>query len=120
HGMEQLARDVRITTLYEGTTGIQALDLMGRKIMQLQGAGLKAFLGLVDAFCSEHAGNEALSEFVAPLREKAGEWQQLTLSIGKRAMANPEEIGAAAYDYLFYSGYVALAYWWARSLAAAD
>ncbi|WP_202843910.1 acyl-CoA dehydrogenase C-terminal domain-containing protein [Luteimonas saliphila] len=120
HGMEQLARDARITTLYEGTTGIQALDLMGRKTMQLQGAGLKVFLGLVQSFCEEQAGNAALAEFVAPLREKAGEWQALTLSIGKRAMSDPEEIGAAAYDYLFYSGYVALAYWWARSVAAAD
>ncbi len=120
HGMEQLARDARITTLYEGTTGIQALDLMGRKTLQLQGAGLKAFLGLVQAFCAEQAGNEALAEFVGPLREKAGEWQALTLSIGKRAAGDAEEIGAAAYDYLFYSGYVALAYWWARSVAAAD
>ena len=120
HGMEQLARDARITTLYEGTTGIQALDLMGRKIMQLQGAGLKAFLAMVVAFCEEHAGDESLAEFITPLREKAGEWQALTLSIGKRAMSDPEEIGAAAYDYLFYSGYVALAYWWARSVAAAE
>ncbi|TDK26223.1 acyl-CoA dehydrogenase [Luteimonas aestuarii] len=120
HGMEQLARDARITTLYEGTTGIQALDLMGRKIMQLQGAGLKVFLGMVQAFCAEHAGDAALEEFIAPLREKAGEWQALTLAVGKRAMANPEEVGAAAHDYLFYSGYVALAYWWARSVAAAE
>ncbi|GAA3928811.1 acyl-CoA dehydrogenase C-terminal domain-containing protein [Luteimonas lutimaris] len=120
HGMEQLARDARITTLYEGTTGIQALDLMGRKIMQLQGAGLRVFLGMVEAFCTEHAGDEALAEFIAPLREKAGEWQQLTQAIGKRAVADADEIGAAAHDYLFYSGYVALAYWWARSVAAAD
>ncbi|TWT18537.1 acyl-CoA dehydrogenase [Luteimonas marina] len=120
HGMEQLTRDARITTLYEGTTGIQALDLMGRKIMQLQGAGLKAFLAMVAAFCEEHAGDASLAEFIAPLREKAGEWQALTLAIGKRAMSDPEEIGAAAYDYLFYSGYVALAYWWARSVAAAE
>ena len=120
HGMEQLARDARITTLYEGTTGIQALDLMGRKTMQLQGAGLKAFLGLVQAFVAEQADNDALAEFIGPLREKAGEWQALTIAIGKRALGDPEEIGAAAYDYLFYSGYVALAYWWARSVAAAD
>jgi hypothetical protein len=120
HGMEQLARDARITTLYEGTTGIQALDLMGRKIMQLQGAGLKAFLGMVHAFCAEQAGNDALAEFVAPLREKAGEWQSLTRDIAARAAADPEEVGAAAHDYLFYSGYVALAYWWARSVAVAD
>ncbi len=120
HGMEQLARDARITTLYEGTTGIQALDLMGRKVMQLQGAGLRVFLGQVEAFCKQHEGDEALKEFVAPLREKAGEWQELTMSIGQRAVANADEVGAAAYDYLFYSGYVALAYWWARSVAAAD
>src|SRR5690606_21296050 len=120
HGMEQLARDARITTLYEGTTGIQALDLMGRKTMQLQGAGLRVFLGMVEEFCRAHEGDQALREFVEPLRAGAGEWQALTLAIGQRAVGDAEEIGAAAYDYLFYSGYMALAYWWARSVAAAD
>ena len=120
HGMEQLARDARITTLYEGTTGIQALDLMGRKVMQLQGAGLQVFLGMIEEFCAAQSGNDALGEFVGPLREVAKEWQALTLQIGKRAMADADEIGAAAWDYLFYSGYAALAYWWARSVAAAD
>ncbi len=120
HGMEQLARDARITTLYEGTTGIQALDLMGRKIMQLQGAGLRVFLGMIEEFCAAQSGNDALGEFIGPLRELAQEWQALTMQIGKRAMADADEIGAAAWDYLFYSGYAALAYWWARSVAAAD
>jgi hypothetical protein len=120
HGMEQLARDARITTLYEGTTGIQALDLMGRKVMQQKGAGLRVFLGMIEDFCTANAGNEGIAEFIAPLREKAAEWQQLTAQVGQRAVANPEEVGAAAYDYLFYSGYVALAYWWARSVAAAE
>ena len=120
HGMEQLARDARITTLYEGTTGIQALDLMGRKTMQLQGAGLKVFLGMVQAFCEQQAGNGAMAEFVGPLAEKAQEWQALTMAIARRAAGDPEEIGAAAHDYLFYSGYVVLAYWWARSVAAAE
>jgi len=120
HGMEQLARDARITTLYEGTTGIQALDLMGRKIMQLQGAGLRIFLDMIEAFCQRHEGDAALQEFIAPLRAKTAEWQQLTMTVGQRAIANADEVGAAAYDYLFYSGYVALAYWWARSVAAAD
>ena len=119
HGMEQLARDARITTLYEGTTGIQALDLMGRKVMQQQGAGLRIFLGMIEAFCAEHADDSALAEFTEPLRALAAEWQQLTLQVGQRAVSNPEEIGAAAYDYLFYSGYASLAYWWARSVAAA-
>jgi alkylation response protein AidB-like acyl-CoA dehydrogenase len=120
HGIEQLARDARITTLYEGTTGIQALDLLGRKVMQQQGAGLQVFVGMVDRFCAEHEGNVATAEFVAPLRAKSAEWIQLTRQIGQRAAANADEIGAAAYDYLMYSGYVALAYWWARSVAASE
>ncbi|MGQ4583809.1 acyl-CoA dehydrogenase C-terminal domain-containing protein [Lysobacter sp. F60174L2] len=120
HGIEQLARDARITTLYEGTTGIQALDLLGRKVMQLQGAGMQVFLGMVEAFCKEHDGNAAVAEFIAPLRDKAGEWQRLTMQVGQRAVADADEVGAAAYDYLMYSGYVALAYWWARSVAASE
>ncbi len=120
HGMEQLARDARITTLYEGTTGIQALDLMGRKVMQLQGAGLRVFLQMIEDFCAANEGNAAVVEFIAPLRAKAAEWQALTMAVGQRAVANADEVGAAAYDYLFYSGYVALAYWWARSVVAAE
>ncbi|MGY1424288.1 acyl-CoA dehydrogenase C-terminal domain-containing protein [Lysobacter sp. A289] len=120
NGVEQLARDARITTLYEGTTGIQALDLVGRKILQLQGAGLKVMLGMIEQFCSDNAGNAAVAEFIAPLRARIDEWQRLTMQIGKRAATDPDEIGAAAYDYLMYSGYVALAYWWARSVAASE
>ena len=120
HGIEQLARDARITTLYEGTTGIQALDLLGRKVMQQQGAGLQVLLGMIESFCKDNEGNAAVAEFIAPLRGKAGEWQQLTIQVGQRAVANPDEVGAAAYDYLMYSGYVALAYWWARSVAASE
>ncbi|MGY0559169.1 MULTISPECIES: acyl-CoA dehydrogenase C-terminal domain-containing protein [unclassified Luteimonas] len=119
HGMEQLARDARITTLYEGTTGIQALDLMGRKTMQLEAAGLRLFLGMIGEFCNAHADDDAMAEFIGPLQAAATEWQALTGDIAKRAAGNPEEIGAASWDYLFYSGYVALAYWWARSVASA-
>jgi alkylation response protein AidB-like acyl-CoA dehydrogenase len=120
HGMEQLARDARITTLYEGTTGIQALDLMGRKIMQLQGAGLRVMLGMIEEFCVANEDNAAVAEFIVPLRAKAAEWLQLTMAVGQRAVADADEVGAAAYDYLFYSGYVTLAYWWARSVVAAE
>jgi len=119
-GVEQYARDARITTIYEGTTQIQALDLLGRKIMQTQGVGLKHFLEEISAFCHAQAQNPALSEFIAPLAIATKEWADLTQEIGKRALANPDEIGAAAVDYLFYSGYVALAYFWARSVAAAE
>ena len=119
-GVEQFARDARITTIYEGTTQIQALDLLGRKVMQTQGVGLKHFLEEISAFCHAQAQNAALAEFIAPLAIAAKEWADLTQEIGKRAMGNPDEIGAAAVDYLFYSGYVALAHFWARSVAAAD
>ncbi len=120
HGMEQLARDARITTLYEGTTGIQALDLIGRKIMQQQAAGLRIFLGMIESFCSDHADNPAAAEFIAPLRELSAEWLALTMRVGKAGAADADELGAAAWDYLFYSGYATLAYWWARSVVAAE
>jgi hypothetical protein len=119
-GMEQLARDARITTIYEGTTGIQALDLLGRKTMQLQGAGLQQFLKMIQAFCSQHATDASLTEFVLPLAEIAKQWGELTMEVGKKATAKADEVGAASVDYLFYSGYVALAYWWAKAVAAAD
>ena len=120
HGMEQLARDARITTLYEGTTGIQALDLVGRKILKLEGAGLKVLGGMIRAFCEENGGNQALGAMVGTLATTAKEWEELTVSIAKAAAKNPEEVGAASYDYLMYSGYVTLAYWWARMAAAAE
>ena len=120
HGIEQLARDARITTLYEGTTGIQSLDLIGRKTASTQGAGLKLFLAEVEAFAKQHEDDAELAEFIAPLRAKCGEWAKLTQDVLQRAASNPEELGAASTDYLFYSGYVVLAYWWARSVAAAN
>ncbi len=120
HGMEQYARDARITTLYEGTTGIQALDLIGRKTAVSQGAGLKLFLAEVEQFIADNASNPAVAEFLPVLGSKAREWGTLTVGVLQRAAANPEELGAASWDYLFYSGYVALAYWWARSVAAAQ
>ena len=119
-GMEQLARDARITTIYEGTTQIQALDLLGRKIMVLQGAGMRQFLGMIQKFCEQNATNPDMIEFILPLAEVTKQWGELTIEVGKKASANAEEIGAAAVDYLFYSGYVALAYWWARSVATAE
>ncbi len=119
-GIEQFARDSRITTIYEGTTQIQALDLLGRKILQTQGVGLRHFLEEISAFCHDNAQNAALAEFIAPLAVATKEWADLTQEIGKRALGNPDEIGAASVDYLFYSGYVALAYFWARSVATAS
>lgn len=120
NGIEQYLRDARITTIYEGTTGIQSLDLLGRKVMQQRGEGLQLFLQQLAEFCTQHAQDASLGDFIPKLSALAKEWTELTLALGQRATANPDEIGAAAYDYLMYSGYVALAYAWARSVAAAN
>ncbi|MFK2877359.1 acyl-CoA dehydrogenase C-terminal domain-containing protein [Rhodanobacter hydrolyticus] len=120
NGMEQFVRDARIITLYEGTTGIQAADLLGRKILQLQGVGFKHFVAEIGAFCKTHAGDTKLAALIAPLAILAKEWGELTQSLAQRVQANPEELGAAAADYLWYSGYVTLAYFWARAVAAAE
>jgi hypothetical protein len=118
-GMEQLARDARITTIYEGTTGIQALDLLGRKTLQSQGAGLKLFLTEIADFCATNAGNADVAEFIPVLTQLAQQWQELTLHVGKASSGNADELGAAAVDYLFYSGYVSLAYFSAAQVAPA-
>jgi hypothetical protein len=118
NGVEQFVRDARIITLYEGTTGIQAADLLGRKILQLQGAGFKHFLEQISAFCQRQSADETLRPYIASLAIATKNWGDLTLKLAQRVQANPEELGAAAVDYLYYSGYVALAYMWARSLAA--
>ncbi|MBU6248018.1 MAG: acyl-CoA dehydrogenase C-terminal domain-containing protein [Xanthomonadaceae bacterium] len=120
NGMEQFSRDARITTLYEGTTGIQAADLLGRKILQLQGVGFRHFLEEISGFCQQHSADESLRALVGPLAVYAKQWGDMTMKLAQRVQGNPEELGAAANDYLYYSGYVTLAYLWARSVAAAD
>jgi alkylation response protein AidB-like acyl-CoA dehydrogenase len=112
-GMEQIVRDARISMLYEGTTGIQALDLLGRKVLGSGGKLLLGFTGQIQEFCEQHGQKEA-EEFIKPLRAYIDEWAELTMKIGEAAMTNPDEAGAAAVDYLMYSGYVTLAYFWAR------
>lgn len=112
-GMEQNVRDARIAMLYEGTTGIQALDLLGRKVLMSQGESLKAFTKIVHKFCQAHAENEALKDYIPQLTALNKEWGELTMKIGMKAMKDREEVGAASVDYLMYSGYVILAYLWA-------
>ncbi len=113
-GMEQLMRDTKISCLYEGTTGIQALDLLGRKVLGSKGELLKAFATEVGTFCQEASQDEAMLEFINPIMKHAGEWQKITQTIGMKAMQNPDEVGGASVDYLMYSGYVTLAYFWAK------
>jgi hypothetical protein len=116
-GMEQIVRDCRISMLYEGTTGIQALDLIGRKVLGSGGQLLVGFTDTVTAFCEENAaGNE---EFIKPLLAAKDEWLEVSMKVGEAAMSNPDEAGAASVDFLMYSGYVTLAYFWARMAAVA-
>ncbi len=120
HGMEQIVRDTRIACLYEGTTEIQAIDLLGRKVLQTQGALLKDFTKLIYKFCEANKDNAAMAEFVEPLAALNKEWGDITMKIGMKAMQNPEEVGAAAVDYMYFSGYVTLAYLWARMALVAQ
>lgn len=119
-GMEQIVRDTRIALLYEGTTGIQALDLLGRKVLMTQGEALKQFTKVVHVFCKENADNETLKPLVAQLQGLNKEWADLTMKIGMTSMKNRDEVGSASVDYLMYSGYVVLAYFWARMALVAQ
>ena len=118
-GMEQFVRDARITRLYEGTTGIQALDLLGRKVLMDQGETLKLFTKEIHKFCQAEADNASLKEFIEPLARLNAELGELTMAVGMKAMSDREEVGAASVDYLLYAGYVTLAYLWARAARTA-
>ncbi|WP_366145165.1 acyl-CoA dehydrogenase C-terminal domain-containing protein [Maricaulis sp.] len=118
-GVEQNVRDARIATLYEGTTGIQGLDLIGRKVLANQGAALREFCDEIDAFRETSQVRSALVEHCRALSELTTEWQALARQISQRAATDANEMGAASVDFLMYSGYVCLAYFWARSAGAA-
>ncbi|MDE1910670.1 MAG: acyl-CoA dehydrogenase C-terminal domain-containing protein [Pseudomonas sp.] len=116
-GQEQLVRDVRITQIYEGTNGIQALDLVGRKIVGSGGAFYKLFADEIRHFTTT-AGAE-LAEFTKPLDAAVDDLDELTAWLLDRAKSNPNEIGAASVEYLHAFGYMAYAYMWALMAKAA-
>lgn len=116
-GQEQLVRDCRITQIYEGTNGIQALDLLGRKVVGSGGEMYQVFADEIRSYCSE-AGAE-LAEFVTPLKAALDSLDELTAFVLESAKSNPNEIGAASVEYLHAFGYTAYAYMWARMAAAA-
>jgi len=113
-GMEQYVRDARINMIYEGTNTIQSLDLLGRKVLGDNGAKLKKFGKLVAAFVEDEGVNEDMQEFVNPLADLGDKVTKLTTEIGMKAMKNPDEVGAAAVDYLRVCGHLMFAYFWAR------
>ena len=114
HGQEQYVRDCRITQLYEGTNGIQALDLVGRKMGAHAGRYLRSFFHPVADFVQTRMEDEAMAEFVQPLAKAFVRLQQATAEVARRGLARPDEAGAAATEYLRLFGLVALAYLWAR------
>ncbi|WP_394208313.1 acyl-CoA dehydrogenase C-terminal domain-containing protein [Pseudomonas putida] len=117
-GQEQLVRDVRITQIYEGTNGIQALDLMGRKVVASGGAYYRLFSDEIRQFIAS-AGSE-LDEFAKPLAASLDQLDGLTEWVLEQAKGNPNEIGAASVEYLHAFGYVAYAYMWALMARAAN
>ncbi len=118
-GMEQFVRDARITTIYEGANGIQALDLVARKLPRDGGRAYMAFTGEVTAFLKAQAGNDSLAAFTAPLKEGLGRLQQATLWLAQHGMAKPDDAGAGSHDYMHLFGLVALGYMWGLIAAGA-
>jgi acyl-CoA dehydrogenase len=119
-GMEQFVRDARIAMIYEGANGIQALDLVGRKLPRDGGRAVMAFFSEVGAFAKDHGADEAMKPYVAPLSNALGHLQQATTWLMQNAMMKPDNAGAAATDYLHLFGLVTLAYMWARMAKVAQ
>ena len=116
--MEQFVRDARIAMIYEGANGIQALDLVGRKLAQNDGRALQAFVGEVQDYVDRH-GEEAMKPYVVPLATALGHLQQATAWLMRNAPAQPDDAGAGATDYMHLMGLVVLGYMWCRIVEAA-
>ncbi len=114
YGVEQFYRDVRISKIWEGTNGIQALDLAGRKITQDFGKNLRHLMWPLSEFIEENRADPEMAEFNKPLHQGARGLQQITLLMIAEGMANPHFLAAGATDYCRYFGNVLLAYMWAR------
>lgn len=115
-GLEQEYRDTRITAIYEGTTGIQGLDLLGRKIIATGGKILEPLVAEIQEFCTANPGNPYADQTAASLEQLLS----LTQAIAEAAGQNPDEINAAAVDYLMHAGYTTVAYFWAKAAVVAQ
>ena len=113
-GMEQYVRDARINMIYEGTNGIQALDLLGRKVLHDQGAKLRLFGSLVKDFVTAQSDQPEMQEFVVPLAELGEQVGALSTELARKVLSNPDEIGAASVPYLRVVGHLVYAWLWAR------
>jgi alkylation response protein AidB-like acyl-CoA dehydrogenase len=120
NGIEQFARDARITQIYEGANGIQALDLVGRKLPANMGRSLRRFFHPVAAFIAENQADSGIGEFVQPFAKAFGKLQQATGFIAQKGLANPDEAAAASTSYLRLFALVAIGFMWLRMAKAAQ
>ena len=119
YGIEQYVRDARIAQIYEGTNAIQALDLVGRKLPMKGGALVRRFFELVKHDIETANQTEAFEEFAKPLATSLYQLQKATMLLAERGFANPDEVGAAATEYLHLMGYVAVGWQWLRMVTVA-
>ncbi len=117
-GVEQYLRDAKITCIYEGTNGVQAMDLLGRKVLANGGASVRLLAEEIAATLAAPLP-ESLAPYAATLKAKVGEWAELTRLIGERAARDPDEVGAVAVDYLQFAGYLLVGWAWLRMAAVA-
>ena len=113
-GMEQYVRDNRINMIYEGTNTIQSLDLLGRKVLGNNGATLQKFGKLIGKLVQEEGVNEKMAEFITPIAILGEQMTKFTTELGFKGFQNPDEVGAAAVDYLRVAGHLVFGYFWAR------
>jgi acyl-CoA dehydrogenase len=119
HGMEQFVRDARVAQIYEGANGIQALDLVARKLGKDGGRAIMAFFNEVSSFMKERSADETMKPFITSLGVALDHLQQASLWFAQNALQNPDNAGAGAYDYMHLFGLVVLGYMWCRIVEAA-
>jgi alkylation response protein AidB-like acyl-CoA dehydrogenase len=120
HGMEQFVRDARIAMIYEGANGVQALDLVGRKLAKDGGRAVMAFFGEMQGYIKERADSDTLNAYLKPLGQSLAHLQQATMWFMQNAMQKPDNAGAGSSDYMHMFGLVALGYMWCRMVEAAE
>ncbi|MFD1883694.1 acyl-CoA dehydrogenase C-terminal domain-containing protein [Paracoccus pacificus] len=119
-GMSQFVRDTRITMIYEGANGVQALDLVGRKLAADGGKPIMAFFEMVKDFCKENAGGPLAADFIEPLKAASKDLQAAGMFFMENGMKNPNAALAGSYDFMHLFGHVALGLMWGRMAVAAQ
>ena len=120
HGMSQFVRDARIAMIYEGANGVQAMDLVGRKLAMNGGKAIQAFFAMVDAECAEAKADERIADLAGRVEKANGELKAATMWLMQNAMANPNNAGAGAHHYMHIMGIVTLGLMWVRMAKAAS